>query len=141
MGILLGLGIALHNIPEGLAIGAGYASSDQLGLELALIMGIHNLPEGVAIAAALDAGGCRKSKTMLITALAGLPMAAGAFIGAMLGIVSPLVLSVSLGFAAGAMLFVTCDELIPNAQNLARGHSATLGFLLGVVTGILIISF
>jgi ZIP family zinc transporter len=138
IGILLGIGIALHNIPEGLAIGAGYVSSESLGLGLALIMGIHNLPEGVAMAVAMDTGGSSKTRTILATALAGLPMGLGAFLGALLGRVSPLVLSLSLGFAGGAMLYVTCDELIPDAHNLSRGHSATVGLLCGVVAGIFI---
>lgn len=140
IGILLGIGIALHNIPEGLAIGAGYVSGESLGLGLALIMGIHNFPEGVAMAVAMDTGGISKAKIFLGTALAGVPMALGAFLGALLGSVSPFILSLSLGFAGGAMLYVTCDELIPDAHNLARGHSATVGLLCGVVAGILISS-
>lgn len=138
MGILLGIGIALHNVPEGLAIGAGYVSSESLGLGLALIIGIHNLPEGLAMAVAMDRSGSGKAKIILAAALAGLPMGLGAFLGALLGRVSPLILSLSLGFAGGAMLYVTCDELIPDAHNLSRGHSATVGLLFGIVAGIFI---
>ncbi|NLA04485.1 MAG: ZIP family metal transporter [Firmicutes bacterium] len=139
MGTLLGIGIALHNIPEGLAIGTGYASSESLGLGLALIIGIHNFPEGLAMALCLDGGGSSKGRTLLATALAGLPMGLGALLGALLGGISPIALGLSLGFAGGAMLFITCDELMPDAHNLSRGYSATIGLLLGVVTGILII--
>lgn len=139
VGILLAIGIALHNIPEGLAIGTGYVSSDSLGLGLALIIGIHNFPEGLAMAVALDSGGNNKINTLIITVLAGLPMGLGAFLGALLGGISPIALSLSLGFAGGAMLFITCDELMPDAQKLSRGYSATIGLLLGVVTGILLI--
>ncbi len=139
MGVLLGIGIALHNVPEGLAIGTGYASSESLGLGLALIIGIHNFPEGLCMAAAMDAGGSSKVRTILAASLAGLPMGLGAFVGAMLGSVSPLILSLSLGFAGGAMLFITCDELMPDAHNLSVGPSATVGLLCGVVAGILII--
>jgi len=138
MGILLGIGIALHNIPEGLAIGTGYISSESLGLGLALIIGIHNFPEGLAMAIAIDGGGSSKARTLLATALAGVPMGLGAFLGALLGGISPVALSLSLGFAGGAMLFITCHELMPDAHNLSQGHSATIGLLLGVVTGILI---
>lgn len=139
VGILLAIGIALHNIPEGLAIGTGYASSESLGLGLALIIGIHNFPEGLAMAVALDTGGNSKLSTLIITVLAGLPMGLGAFLGALLGGISPVALSISLGFAGGAMLFITCDELMPDAQRLSRGYSATIGLILGVVTGILLI--
>ncbi|NLA11158.1 MAG: ZIP family metal transporter [Firmicutes bacterium] len=139
MGILLGIGIALHNIPEGLAIGTGYVSSESLGVGLALIIGIHNFPEGLAMAVAMDAGGNNKIKTLVATVLAGLPMGLGAFLGAVLGGISPVALSLSLGFAGGAMLFITCDELLPDAHRLSQGYSATVGLLLGVVAGILII--
>lgn len=138
VGILLFIGIALHNIPEGLAIGSGYVSSEELGLTLAVIMTVQNLPEGLAMATALSMGGVRNSKVVLATALAGLPMGLGALFGALIGSISPLFLSVSLGFAAGAMLYIVCDELIPDAQNLHKGHSATLGLIAGVVIGIML---
>jgi zinc transporter, ZIP family len=136
IGVLLGVGIALHNIPEGLAIGAGYVSGESLGLGLAVIMTVQNIPEGVAMATALCIGGIRNGKIVLATALAGLPMGLGALGGALIGSISPLFLSVSLGFAAGAMLYIVCDELIPDAQSLSTGHSATLGIVVGVVVGI-----
>ena len=136
VGVLLGVGIALHNIPEGLAIGAGYVSSESLGLGLALIMTIQNIPEGLAMATAMCIGGVRNGKVVLATALAGLPMGLGALAGALLGSISSLFLSISLGFAAGAMLYIVCDELIPDAHTLSSGHSATLGIVVGVVVGI-----
>lgn len=136
VGILLLVGIALHNIPEGLAIGTGYVSSDELGLGLAVIMTVQNIPEGLAMATAMCIGGIRNGKVVLATALAGLPMGLGALSGAVLGSISPVFLSISLGFAAGAMLYITCDELIPDAHNLSSGHSATLGLVIGVVVGI-----
>ncbi|MEW5784165.1 MAG: ZIP family metal transporter [Bacillota bacterium] len=139
VGVLLGVGIALHNIPEGLAIGAGYVSSSTLGLGLAVIMTIQNIPEGVAMAAAMCIGGIRNGRVVLATALAGLPMGLGALGGALIGSISPFFLSIALGFAAGAMLYIICDELIPDAQTLSSGHSATLGIVVGVVIGIFLI--
>ncbi|HOL16876.1 MAG TPA: ZIP family metal transporter [Bacillota bacterium] len=137
-GVLLGIGIALHNIPEGLAIGAGYASGEALGLGLAVIITVQNIPEGVAMATALCIGGLHNGRVLLATALAGLPMGLGAMGGALLGSISPFFLSLSLGFAAGAMLYIVGDELIPDAHNLLSGHSATLGLVVGVVVGILL---
>ncbi len=137
-GMLLGIGIALHNIPEGLAIGAGYAASETLGLGLALIMTVQNIPEGMAMATTMCIGGFPNRRTVFWSALAGLPMAAGAFGGAVVGRVSPGFLSVALSFAAGAMLYITCDELVPGAKALSSGYAATLGIVGGVVAGLLL---
>lgn len=138
-GILLSIGIALHNLPEGVAIGAGFMVSFQVGLLLAILIAIHNLPEGMAVAAAMCVGGVSSKKVIVITALAGVPMGIGAFIGAALGGVSVWALSVSLGFAAGAMLYIVFDELIPDAHRKAEGHSAIIGILAGILAGIFFI--
>lgn len=138
-GILLSIGIALHNLPEGVAIGASFMVSFSTGLGVAVLIAIHNFPEGMAVAAAMCVGGVKTSKILLITALAGVPMGIGAFIGVILSGVSTLALSVSLGFAAGAMLYIIFDELIPDAHRKAEGHSAIMGILAGILLGILFI--
>ena len=135
-GILLALGIALHNIPEGLAIGAAYSATSTLGISLAVIIGIHNFPEGMAVATSLSLAGLSSMKILFITILAGVPMGLGTFIGAYLGNISQFFLSLSLGFAAGAMLFITFDDLIPAAHKSNKGRSAILGILIGVFAGI-----
>lgn len=142
-GILLAIGIALHNIPEGLAIGAGYASNNELGAGLAVIMALHNIPEGVAMASPMVIAGLLKRKIVLAAAMAGLPMGVGAFIGSLIGSISPAFLSFSLGFAAGAMLYIVCDELIPDAHLLAgcKKHLATGGIVAGVICGLIIGAF
>lgn len=136
-GTLLALGIGLHNFPEGLAIGAGFIGSTELGTTLAVLIGLHNIPEGMAVAAPLRAGGYNHRKVIWITALAGAPMGAGAFIGAAISSISPLILGLSLGFAAGAMLYIVCDELIPDAYESAGAHFSILGIFCGTVLGIL----
>lgn len=137
-GLLLAVGIALHNVPEGLAIGAGYSSSNTLGLGLAVIMAVQNFPEGMAVATTLSLAGLKNKKVILITLLSGIPMGIGSFIGAYLGNISDFILSISLGFAAGAMLYITFNELIPDAHERARGHSAIFGILTGVFAGIIL---
>ncbi|HHX87168.1 MAG TPA: ZIP family metal transporter, partial [Firmicutes bacterium] len=127
VGTLLGIGIALHNVPEGLAIGAGYASSAALGAGITLVMIVQNIPEGMAMATAMCMGGLDGRRVVYLSALAGVPMGIGALLGAVAGSVSPHLLSLSLSFAGGAMLYITCDELIPDAHELSKGHSATLG--------------
>ncbi|MFW5971946.1 MAG: ZIP family metal transporter [Bacillota bacterium] len=137
-GVLLALGIALHNVPEGLAIGAGFSAERTLGIGLAVIIGIHNCPEGMAVATSLSLSGVRGFKILAVTMLAGIPMGLGAFLGAYLGNISSFFLSLSLGFAAGAMLFITFDELIPSAHERNNGKLAITGILLGVFLGIIL---
>lgn len=140
-GTLLALGIALHNFPEGLAIGSGYVGSPELGLSLAVLIGLHNIPEGMAVAAPLKQGGQSFPRVILVTAMAGVPMGIGALIGAAIGSISDMVLGLSLGFAGGAMLYIVCDELIPDAYESAGAHLSIFGIFAGTVLGILFIAW
>ncbi len=139
-GTILGLGIAMHNLPEGIAIGASYVASPALGFTLAFTIALHNIPEGIAMACPLCAGGMRLRWILFYTAMAGLPMGLGAFLGSSLGAISSLVLSLSLGFAAGAMLYIIFGELIPGAQNAGGGHAGTFGAVFGTIAGVLLLS-
>ncbi|MFW5998438.1 MAG: ZIP family metal transporter [Halanaerobiaceae bacterium] len=140
-GVLLCLGIALHNIPEGLAIGAGFMSSVKLGVGLAVLIALHNLPEGMAVATALGLANLKEINILLITILAGVPMGLGAALGGYMGGISPEFLSIALGLAGGAMLYIVYDELVPNAHENTRGHSAIAGIIIGIITGMILIEF
>ena len=140
-GGLIAIGIALHNFPEGVAIGAGFALSEAMGITLAILIGLHNIPEGLAIALPLNVGGSSRFKSLLIAMLAGLPIGLGALIGSTLAVISPAFLSISMGFAGGAMLYIVCDELIPDVYHLTGPHSAILGITSGVLLGMAIIFF
>ncbi|HLV08581.1 MAG TPA: ZIP family metal transporter [Halanaerobiales bacterium] len=135
-GLLLAIGIALHNIPEGLAIGAGYSVASSLGFGLAVIIGIQNFPEGMAVATSLSLAGLKNFKVALIALLAGLPMGLGAFLGSYFGSISNYFLSLSLGFAAGAMLFITFDDLLPAAHNETGNNTGIMGIIAGVFLGV-----
>lgn len=137
-GILIGVGIAIHNFPEGLAIGAGYAAAQGVGLGIALTICIHDLPEGMAMAAPLLAGRLEPGKVIASAVLAGIPTGAGALAGAVIGSVSPLVLAVALGAAGGAMLYVSCDDLIPDARELSVKGSGMTGVALGLLLGLVL---
>lgn len=137
-GAILSIGVALHNLPEGLAIGASYIADSQLGLTLALVILLQNIPEGVAMAAPLYIGGVSKQKVIHITMLSGLPMGIGALIGALVGNVSPFILSSGLGFAAGAMLYIVFSEMFPSAHELGAGYTPVLGSVGGVFAGLLV---
>lgn len=137
-GVLLGIGIALHNFPEGLAIGSGLVAATRLGFSLAIVIAFHNMPEGVAMATPMIAGGYPRIKIFIATILAGIPMGLGAFIGSLLGELSPHFISICLAFAGGAMLFITCGELIPRSQNIHRGRASSFGLMLGIIGGIIL---
>ncbi|MFZ5353358.1 MAG: ZIP family metal transporter [Bacillota bacterium] len=137
-GILLGIGIAMHNFPEGLAVGSGFALDNSLGLGLAIVIGIHDMPEGIAMAAPLKMGGVNRYKILLYTLLAGIPMGFGAFIGELLGEISPELICLCLSFAGGAMLYITCGELIPKSQSIHKGRISTIGMIAGIMSGIYI---
>ncbi|MGI6672857.1 MAG: ZIP family metal transporter [Limnochordia bacterium] len=135
-GLFLGLGIAAHNFPEGLAIGAGFLAEEELGLGLALALCLHNIPEGMAMAAPLLAGGIGKTKAVLLTLAAGLPMGFGALAGGILGSLTPGTLAGTLGFAAGAMLFLVFHDLLREAHRLPHPLATTLGAVFGIVLGL-----
>ena len=142
-GIVMASAIALHNVPEGMTIGASYASNNGVmgsaALILAVLIGLHNIPEGMAISVPLISGGMRKPKAVLITALSGVSTIIGALLGYMLGDIGPLGLALSLGFASGAMLYVVFGEILP--QSILMYHSKAPAFfaILGMLAGLFII--
>jgi ZIP family zinc transporter len=138
MSLLLTIGIALHVFPEGLAIGAGFAASSKFGLTIALLMAFQNIPEGVALATPNHASGSPRVQTMRYAIMAGAPMGVGAFFGYLIGSMSPVFLGMSLGFAAGAMFYVTCDELIPTChmESQEYGHIPIVSIVVGFVIGL-----
>jgi len=133
MGCFIALGIALHNLPEGLALGAGYQVTNEMGFMLAAAIALHNIPEGIGIAAPLKMSGVRNWLIFFITASAGAFTLLGTLISLLLFQVSSHLLSAAMGFAAGAMLYIASDELIPrsHSENAARSNFGILGgFLL-----------
>jgi len=137
-GYLIFFGIAIHNLPEGLAIGAGLEASPELGLYLAVAIGLHNIPEGMAVAAPLRSGGLSFPRVLLLTLIAGMMTPVGAGLGLLVFRLSPVFVGSGLAFAAGAMIYIVIDEVIPQMANLHRhvGNAALIvGLLLGFVLG------
>ena len=140
-GIIMALAIALHNLPEGMVIGAAYAadSSQYGGILIAMVIGLHNIPEGMAIAVPLISGGEDKAHAVLLTALSGAPTILGAALGYWLGEMGPLMLTISLSFASGAMLYVVFGELLPESILMQKSKWPALAAVVGILVGIMII--
>ena len=144
-GIVMACAIALHNVPEGMTIGASYASNGNVigstALVLAVIIGLHNIPEGMAVSVPLISGGMGKVKAVLITAASGIPTILGALLGYALGEIGPIGLTLSLGFASGAMLYVVFGEILP--QSILMYHSKLPAFsaIAGILASLFIIFF
>ncbi|MCX7921038.1 MAG: ZIP family metal transporter [Clostridia bacterium] len=137
-GILTSIGIALHNFPEGFAVGSGFEASVSLGLTLTAVIAIHDIPEGIAMAVPMRAGGFSRLKAFLLTVLSGVPMGLGALIGAALGGLSKQFIAVCLGFAGGAMLYIIFGQLIPESKKIYLGRLSSLGNILGILCGIVV---
>ena len=137
-GIIVSIGLAIHNVPEGLAIGSGFDASVSLGFSLALAICLHDIPEGISMAIPMKSGGMKIYKIMTYVILSGLATGAGALIGAIIGKVSEEIIAICLSFAAGAMLYIVSGELIPESNKLYRGRISALGNMIGFILGIFV---
>ena len=135
-GIIVSIGLAIHNFPEGLAIGSGFEVSIKLGLSLALAICLHDIPEGISMAVPMKNGGMKISKIIFYVILSGITTGIGAFFGAIVGTISQEIIAICLSFAAGAMLYIVSGELVPEANKLYHGRMTALGNMLGFLIGI-----
>jgi len=142
-GVVMAGAIALHNVPEGMTIGASYASNSGVmgsaALVLAILIGLHNIPEGMAISVPLISGGMAKWKAVLITALSGVSTILGALFGYLLGDIGAMGLAMSLGFASGAMLYVVFGEILPQAILMYHSKLPAFSAIIGMLLGLFII--
>lgn len=99
-GIIVSIGLAIHNFPEGLAIGSGFEASMKLGLSLAIAICLHDIPEGISMAVPMKNGGMKPSKVIYYVILSGITTGIGAFFGAIVGGISEKVIAICLSFAA-----------------------------------------
>jgi ZIP family zinc transporter len=128
------IAITIHNFPEGLAVGVGFGGGDvAAGTSLAIGIGMQNIPEGLAVALPLIGLGYRKWAAIGIATLTGLVEPLGGLLGVGAVQIFHPVLPVGLAFAAGAMLFVISDEIIPETHAKGKSRLATFGVMIGFV--------
>jgi len=128
------LAITLHNFPEGLAVGVGFGEGDlNTGAVLAIGIGLQNVPEGLAVALPLLRESNTKLKAFLVALLTGLVEPVGGFLGISVVSAAKFLLPYGLAFAAGAMLFVISEEIIPETHSRGNDREATFGVILGFI--------
>jgi len=139
LGTLLAIGIAIHDLPEGFGIGAGYGVSGSFGIKIAIAMILHNIPEGMAIAIPFHFSGMNKFKNILIAFAAGMATLIGALVAFFtISSFSEKFMYIGLAFAAGAMFYITVNELIPEAHKYGNTRLAGFGVLIGVLAAFLL---
>jgi len=138
-GLVMMFALAIHNIPEGMAMGAaGQDPDSSLGFILAVMLALHNIPEGMAMATPMISGGFGRVKTVLLSLLTGFTTIFGALIGYWFGGISDFTLAFSLAFAGGAMLYVVFGEMLPHSMVANKTRMPTVVMLIGILLGFLI---
>jgi len=134
-GVLVALGITIHNFPEGMATFVGAMEDFKLGVAIAVAIAIHNIPEGLAISGPIYAATGSRKKAFLWSFLSGISEVAGAVLAAvvLLPILTETVMGFVLAGVAGIMVTISLDELIPVAKGYDHEHTPLLGVFVGMV--------
>jgi len=128
------IAMAIHNFPEGMAVGVSFGTGDvAAGMIVAIAIGLQNMPEGLAVALPLLREKYSKSRSLWYATLTGLVEPIGGLLGVSLVSISSMILPWGLSFAAGAMLFIVSDEMIPESHRKEFAREATLGLILGFI--------
>ncbi len=137
-GIIIALGLGIHNFPEGIAIGSGMDISRELGIALAITICLHDIPEGISMAVPLKKGGMKHRKILIYILLSGMITGIGALIGGIVGKISNEVISMCLSFASGAMIYIVVAELIPTYTSIYKGKITSIGNIIGIILGLIL---
>jgi len=140
-GTLLAIGITIHNIPEGIAVGAGYMHFPKFGLFIAMAILLHNIPEGIATALPLCKGGVTRWDSFRVALLSGFAEPIGALLAALFLKSFSFFIPAALAFAGGVMVFITLDELLPTAREYGHQHYTAVGIILGAIFVFLLSGF
>lgn len=133
-GVFTALGIAIHNLPEGLAVFTSSMMDIKLGMGLAIAIALHNIPEGIAIAMPIFYATKSKKKAFWYSFLSGMAEPLGAVVGILLILpfLTPSVVNFALAFVAGIMVFISFDELLPLSFKHEEPHLSMLGVISGM---------
>jgi len=132
-GVLLAVGITIHNIPEGIAVGAGFMHEPTFGIFVAIAILLHNIPEGIATALPLCRSGVCRWDSFRAAMLSGLTEPIGALLAALFLKSYTGLIPGSLAFAGGVMVFITLDELLPAARQHGHQHAVAFGIIIGAI--------
>jgi ZIP family zinc transporter len=135
MGLFSALAIAIHNFPEGLATFMGALSNPSLGISIAVAVAIHNIPEGIIISTPVYYATKSKRKAFWLSFASGLSEPVGALTGYFLlrNLFNDLFFGVVFASAAGIMVYISLDELLPSAEEYGEHHIAIGGLITGMV--------
>ncbi len=134
-GMLVALGMVVHNFPEGMVVLLSTMESVSLGVALTLAVAIHNIPEGIAVAVPIYHATGKRGKAIAMAVISGLSEPAGALFGAIFVVpfLPPGGMAYVLAFVAGIMVFISLDELLPSAHKYGDEHLVILGIIAGMV--------
>ena len=134
IGLLVALGIGIHNFPEGMATFAGALGDIRVGLAIAVAIAIHNIPEGLAVSAPVYAATGSRRKAFLWSFLSGVSEPVGAALAAL--VLMPFLTEAVLGWVlaavAGIMISISIDELVPAAKSFGSEHTPIIGVIAGI---------
>lgn len=138
-GLLVALGIGIHNFPEGMATFAGTLQDVRLGVAIAVAIAVHNIPEGLAVSSPVYAATHSRGKAFLWSFFSGLAEPVGAAIAAVIlfPFLTPNVLGWILAAVAGIMVFISLDELVPLSKSFGQEHLPIVGVIVGMIVMVL----
>ena len=130
---MLFLAMTIHNFPEGMAVAVAFQKNFTTGLSVGLGIGLQNIPEGMAVALPARGLGYPASTAFLLTFLSAVAEPLGGIVGGSLALLFPPLVPFLMSFAAGAMLFVVSDEIIPESHGGGRERKASFSFIFGLL--------